>query len=898
MSYAPIELVPLQDLSSAATPDTVHEDDTDTSSTSEVFADIDHYAKTNGDPEQFHDDPSFQAQLRKFTKAGNASRKICALVFLVCFGLWAVALAIYSNGNARRAASTLWHGTDTNLVLLANRNLSLNAYDPKHANVTMRAYRTALFMAPTKMVRWLLPAQFPKTLTDSSRGFYLTSENSQYIIRQADSTYRRVMLESNQFEYENNFFYAKDLQLNPGESVDNRDAWHLVMSDSTLQWRHSSFSLYWIWQPISGEIIPIQPPSHTLPDELELLHFAHFDPSGTFIVYGYAHNLYIMTVADQKTIQITTDGSPNIFNGKPDWVYEEEIYPFDNMIWWSPDLKQLVYASIDDTGVSEYKIEYYVKDPGEVAMSYEDGGPEKIEGVNQYPVHSGIKYPKPGSKNPTVALFSYDVEQGKSTLIEDLADGVIGDDFVLYDVRWIDNENLLLKLADRNSKIQRKKLASPKKSSKVSLVSTTNTTEFGGWIEKSAPIVLVMQEGANKYLDRVVVDNVVQLALFDLAGAELYSKLLGPVNYLANFAYDAMENCVYGMFGTDLNSSFAAVSLTDLLKKVIAEGGKFEASFSSDAHFVDLKYKGPDQPWQKLVNMALWHLDSISIPDLDPIDDGKRLSQVLAQTNIPTRAHTTVKVGHGKDQVELNVIEIFPPNFNPKEKHPLLVHAYGGPGSHIVDYAFLVDFQDIVSSQLNAVVLILEPRGTGSDNWKLKSYATGNIGYWEPRDITSITKDYIKTNKYVDDRKTAIWGWSYGGFTTLKTLEFDHGEVFHYGMAVAPVTNWLFYDSMYTERYMNQPSENKNYKAMSRINEFENFGKVDRFLIMHGTADDNVHLQNSMWLMDNFDVKNIENYDVHFFPDSDHSIYYHNAFSVVYDKLLWWLERAFMGYYN
>ena len=117
-------------------------------------------------------------------------------------------------------------------------------------------------------------------------------------------------------------------------------------------------------------------------------------------------------------------------------------------------------------------------------------------------------------------------------------------------------------------------------------------------------------------------------------------------------------------------------------------------------------------------------------------------------------------------------------------------------------------------------------------------------------------------------------------------------------MAVAPVTNWLFYDAVYTERYMGLPSENDNYNKTSRIKEFKNFDSVKRFLIMHGMSDDNVHLQNLLWLLDKFNLNNLENYDVHFFPDNDHSIYYHNSNLIVYDKLLHWLFDAFSGKFD
>ncbi|PHH91529.1 hypothetical protein CDD83_132 [Cordyceps sp. RAO-2017] len=148
---------------------------------------------------------------------------------------------------------------------------------------------------------------------------------------------------------------------------------------------------------------------------------------------------------------------------------------------------------------------------------------------------------------------------------------------------------------------------------------------------------------------------------------------------------------------------------------------------------------------------------------------------------------------------------------------------------------------------------------------------------------------------YVDPARLAIWGWSYGGFAALKTLEQDAGATFGYGMAVAPVTDWRFYDSVYTERYMRLPADNAAGYAASRVANASALGAATRFLLVHGAADDNVHLQNSLHLLDDLDRAGVRNYDVHLFPDSDHSISFHNANRIVYYKLRDWLVNAFNG---
>lgn len=887
MSYEPVDQIPLQDLSSTTTPDTM-EDESDHSDTSEMFTEINNYTSKRSDLEDFLSDPNFQQMFLRFQGTRTITKRMCVVMSILMFAIWLIALIVYSEGNAQKVASGVWHGSATTQVLLLNRNVTLNAFLPQNANVTFDTYRKGLYFPDYKVIRWLTRTQFPKDDSYAVNGYYLATEGSEVVIRKANSDYRLVLLENTVFEYGNNFFNLADLVLNPGARADDASAFHVIRSDITRQWRHSSYSLFWLWQPISGNLIPIQPPGSE-PDRLEKLHFVEFSPSGEYLIFGYNQDLFAMGVASKAIAVLTNSDSRNIFNGKPDWVYEEEVVADEKMIWWSPDLKKLVFASIDDTDVADYQFSFYVKSPEEVASSFDE------RDLNQYPVQAFVKYPKPGTNNPLISLQVFDVDEQTITRIEGLSDEYIGEDFILNDATWI-GSSLLLKLTDRTSTILEKKLILSSDNS-VKFISRQDTSEFNGWIEKSQPIVLVRHGDTVKYLEKVVVDNLVQLALFDLADSENYSKLLGPIHYESAVAYDDVDNSVFGMWGTNNEVLFGLVSIEDGLKRVIANDGKFLPYFSPDGHFVELNYDGPLEPWQKLINVADFGED-VDLDHYTLISDVKTLSNTLSFTNVPTRVQTKVKVGHGKDAVELNMIEIFPPNFDPTRKHPLLVNAYGGPGSTNVDAGFLIDFHEVVSSELNAVVLLIDPRGTGSDDWNLKQWAYEKLGYWEPRDLTAIVQDYIKINNYVDDKRTALWGWSYGGFTTLKTLEFDGGQVFKYGMAVAPVTNWMFYDSIYTERYMKSPKENENYDKISQISDFKKFSDVQRFLIMHGTADDNVHIQNSLWLLDRFDMESVENYDMHFFPDSDHSIYYHNANVIVYDKLLKWLEKAFKGAYD
>lgn len=893
MAYEPIAQIPLEDLAATESTDFVG-NDSDSSILSGFFFEIDHHECDEDQKQDFLSDPDFQTQLQNFIGTKTLRKLLFWLLFAFVFLLWATGLVVYSTGNIRHATLNMWHGGHTNLISLSDRNLSLNSFLPQHSNLTFENYRKATFINRRRRVDWLRLSQFPQSKSNYANGFYLTETKHGFSILQQGTDYEYQILKSLQFSYGNTFFYAEDIYLNPGTAVDDDSVTHILISNVDQQWRNSQFAIYWIWLPATETVFPIQPPGAETSQNIEKLHFVKFDPAGKYVVFGHNHDLYLFELKSGKTTRITSNGSPDIFNGKPDFVYEEEVVAGDHMVWWCPDLSNFIFATLNDTLVEDFKLNYFVKDPEEITASYQQSKSRKVNGVNQYPIQTSIKYPKPGTNLPIVTLAMYNIS------LKELASlpgevPLLGNEYILYRAQWIDQNNFLVKLADRTSTKLSKRVFKPLEWEFVD-VSCIDTSDFGGWIEKTPPVVLIPNKEEVGYTDKVVVDGLVQLVFYELPTSSNYSRVLGPVSYGSPVIYDAVENAVYGLFGTDLNLTFAAVHLGDHSFKLFHSDGDYLPRFSPDGQFVDLEYCGPQTPWQKLINMAEINSE-FNLDDMAPLNDQSRLIHAIETTNLPTRVYSKVKVDDGNYTAELNMIEIFPPNFNSKLKHPLLVHVYGGPGSAIVDKAFKVEFEDIVCSEMNAVVLIIDPRGTSPDNWKFKSSATSQLGFWEPRDLVMVTKDYINTNNYVDKMKTAIWGWSYGGFSTLKTLEFDKGEIFKYGAAVAPVSNWLFYDAIYTERYM-KSVDNPNYSAISRINAFENFKTVKRFLLMHGSADDNVHLQNTMWLLDNFDLANVENYDVHIFPDSDHSIYYHNANDMVYDRLFWWLQKAFNGFYE
>ncbi|CAH6718231.1 dipeptidyl aminopeptidase A [[Candida] jaroonii] len=880
--------------------------DLESDDTSIIFQHLDIGNQT---PEDFNDNPTFQDVLLNYKGRKSSSRHLCYIISGLMFGMWLLLLLIYANVKVTDISSSWKWKTD--LVQFGNENLTLNHYDPENKNISMDDIWQGRFSPGFRWIKWLNRPQYPKSHDNyNNAGFYMTrGSKGEFVIVNAVDNTMKVLFESPQFPYENNFFYIKDVILNPKISVDDSSAYHLVVTDTLRQWRHSKFSIYWLFKPITNEFIPLMPEKKDMdkskPSALKLLHFAEFTDDGDKIVFGIDHDLYWQNLKDLKVERITSSGSKSIFNGKPDWVYEEEVLSRDKFFWTSPDSKQLIFGTLNDTEVMDYEVDYFVKESENVGLTYDIPPTVLIDSVNQYPIKQSLKYPKPGTPNPKVSLFKYSFDERK---IEELQFNHKSDSIV-YDGDWVDDNHFLVKVSDRRSKTLSKQMVKVNENS-VTEIEALDAGSFNGWINKVSPIVRVK----NGYIDKTWTEDRTRLVYYDTPLSKeplILSKGEFDVLDTEKVVYNDNEEIIYTL--TNIKGSMSAhltgITLKGEIKVVLGgdKSGKYEFSSDDNGQFMSLEYLGPEFASQKIFSTVELHLledDDAKLgkflDSLEMTSDFSRMKSELVKYNFPTRIPRKVKIGD-KDPVEINVIEILPPNFDPnrKKKYPILVHAYGGPGSQTVDDSYILGFNDVVSATLDAIVLIIDPRGTDGKGWKFKSFSTNKIGFWEGRDLKTITSDYIKKNsKIIDKNKIALWGWSYGGFTTLKTLELDQGDTFKFGMAVAPVTNWLFYNSIYTERYMNLPTENTNYHDTARISDVEAVAKSTRFLIMHGTADDNVHLQNSLWLLDKLNIKEIENYDVHFFPDNDHGIQYHNADIVVYDKLLNWLKDAFMGKFN
>ncbi|EEP76561.1 hypothetical protein UREG_01410 [Uncinocarpus reesii 1704] len=655
----------------------------------------------------------------------------------------------------------------------------------------------------------------------------------------------------------------------------------LVMSDRLKNWRHSYTGNYWLFNVETQTGEPLDPGS---PDGR--IQLASWSPKSDSVVFTRDNNMFIRNLSSKDVKPITTDGGVNLFYGIPDWVYEEEVFSGNSATWWDNDGKFVAFLRTNESRVPEYPVQYFIPTVGRVAHA----------GEEHYPNTRKIKYPKAGAPNPTVNIQFFDVEKGEVFSIE-MEDDLPDHDRLIIEVIWASNGKVLVRETNRESDRLSMVLVDAKDRTAKVIRSQDFSKLDGGWIEPSQSTYFIPADPGNGrphdgYIETVPFEGFNHLAYFtplDNPSPVFLTSGNWEVTD-APSAVDLKRGLVYFVAAkeqpTERHVYTVRLDGSDLQPIVNTKApAYYTISLSTGAGYALLKYEGPEIPWQKVISTPA-NEERFE----ETIENNTELAGRAKDYALPSLYYQTITI----DGYTLPVVERRPPNFNPDKKYPVLFHLYGGPGSQTVSKRFKVDFQSYVASNLGYIVVTVDGRGTGFIGRKARCVVRDNLGHYEAIDQIETAKAWGK-RPYVDATRMAIWGWSYGGFMTLKTLERDAGQTFQYGMAVAPVTDWQFYDSIYTERYMHTPQNNPAGYANTAVSNVTALGQTVRFMVIHGTGDDNVHYQNTLTLLDKLDVDNVGNFDVHVYPDSDHGIYFHNAYKMLHERLSDWLVNAFNG---
>ncbi|KAJ9614404.1 hypothetical protein H2200_002540 [Cladophialophora chaetospira] len=780
---------------------------------------------------------------------------------------WGLALAVFVTGGRYKHASTLDYDHETPIKSSGKK-------------VTMEQIRSGQWQPNYAHIEWIAGPNGEDGLlleiNQPNKDFLVVEDIRSRTSSAAKGMKPKTLVKSGYFKYDGRQLYASETWVSPNMKK------VLLMTSPEKVFRHSFLGLYFILDVETQSVKPLDP---GLPDRK--IQLAQWSPQSDSIVFTRDNNLFLRSLASQQVTTITTDGGPEYFYGIPDWAYEEEVFGTNSATWWARDGQYLAFLRTNETTVPDYPVQFFLSRPS---------GKKPIEGLENYPEVKEIKYPKSGAPNPVVDVLFYDIAK-QEVFSVNIEGGFPDNTRIIFNIVFADNQKVLVSESNRESDRVRVVLVDVAAQSGHTVRTIDLKDVDGGWIEPTQHTKYIPADPENGrpddgYVDVVVSDNGNHLGYFTPLNSSTPIMLTrgdwevdgGPagVDLKHNLVYfDAAKEAptqrhVYSvkLDGTGMESLVP----TDL-------PAYYETSFSNEAGFVVLKNTGPNIPNQRVISTPV---NSETIDET--LEDNKELAKMASSHELPHQIFQNVTI----DGYTLQVVERRPPHFDPKKQYPVLFYLYGGPGSQMVNRRFHVDFQSYIASSLGYIVVTVDGRGTGFIGRKARTIIRENLGSYEAHDQIATAKIWAKKS-YVDAERMAIWGWSYGGFMTLKVLETDAGETFKYGMAVAPVTDWRFYDSIYTERYMRTPQDNPSGYDKSAISNVTAIAQNVRFLIMHGVADDNVHMQNTLTLLDKFDLAGIENYDVHFFPDSDHSIAFHNANNVVYDKLGKWLVNAFNG---
>lgn len=791
----------------------------------------------------------------------NRSKRIFWILGILCVGGWALAFVIFVAQSASKQARTEAVGA---------------VHDPDSATgsssygkpVTLDQVLTGRWAGRSHAISWIAGPNGEDGLLiekgEAGKKGYLRVED----VRNRDGNAHaasRVLMERSSVEADGQFFTPDKVWPSP----DLKKV--LLLSEYEKNWRHSFTGKYWLFDVETQTAQPLDPSNSNARIQL-----AHWSPTSDAVAFVRDNNLYLRKLSTTEVIQITEDGGEDLFYGVPDWVYEEEVISGNSVTWWSGDGRYLAFMRTNESSVPEYPVQYFLSRPS---------GKHPLPGLENYPEVRQIKYPKAGAPNPTVDMQFYDIEK-KEVFAVDMTDDFPDDDRIIIEALWTSPGKVLVRETNRESDILKVFLIDTQ-SRKGKLVRQEDIAGLdGGWVEPSQSTRYIPADPHNGrphagYIDTVIHQGYDHLAYFTpLDNPEPVMLTSGEWEVVnAPSAVDLTRGLVYfvatreapterHIYRVKLDGS-GLQPLTNTSK-----AGYHEVSFSHGASYGLVSNKGPSVPWQAIINTQG---ETVAIEQI--IEENIELSKMVEEYALPAEVYSTVTI----DGYTLQVVERRPPHFNPIKEYPVLFYLYGGPGSQTVDRKFTVDFQAYVASNLGYIVVTVDGRGTGFIGRKARCIVRGNLGHYEARDQIETAKIWAK-KKYVDSSRMAIWGWSFGGFMTLKVLEQDRGQTFQYGVAVAPVTNWALYDSIYTERYMHTPQHNPSGYRNSSITGTDALAQSTRFMIMHGVADDNVHLQNSLVLLDKLDVADVENFDIQIFPDSDHSIFFHNGHKVVYER--------------
>ncbi len=613
----------------------------------------------------------------------------------------------------------------------------------------------------------------------------------------------------------------------------------LLQKESEQIYRHSFLGKFDVKDLKSNKVTPL--------NNGNWIQEPKFSPDGSKVAFIVDNNLFYQDLTSGKITQITTDGKKNsIINGLGDWVYEEEFSHAD-YYQWNKAGDAIVFVRFDESKVPEIYIPIY--------------------GKSLYPTEMRYKYPKAGETNSTVSAQLYQLNSAKTTALNL---GSFENHYIPQLWQTNDANEIVIATSNRHhSKVDLIKVDT-KSGNLTKLFSETDNA----WIETDNLTLEFLDD--NSFLWASERDGYRQLYWYDKSGKLKKQVAKGNWEITDYYGYNpkTKEAYIQTTEKGSLNKVVSKLNINSGKTTLISyPEGNNSASFSKSFNYFINTNSTAASPYKFVLKDA-------NGKEIKELQNNNELLSKLQKDNFVTKEFITIPNSVGD---QLNAWIIKPKNFDPNKKYPLFMFQYSGPGSQQVSNSWDggngIWFEML--AQKGYVVACVDGRGTGYKGAKFKKIIYKQLGKYETEDQITAAQ-WFGNQSYIDKTRIGIFGWSFGGY--MSSLAMTKGaDTFKLGIAVAPVTNWRYYDSVYTEKFLQTPQENPEGYDQNSPTTFAKLLK-GKFLLIHGTADDNVHFQNSMEFSEAL-IQNKKQFDFMAYPDKNHGIYGGQTRPQLYEKM-------------
>lgn len=597
-------------------------------------------------------------------------------------------------------------------------------------------------------------------------------------------------------------------------------------------YRRSFTANYYVWDLNTKKLFNV---SVNGPQQLATL-----SPNGKQVAFVRNNNIYIKTLETNNEVQITTDGQFNkIINGAPDWVYEEE-FEYNQAFAWSPNGQHIAYCKFNEQNVPLFNMTMFA------------GLAPSIDKNKLYPENRTFKYPKAGDNNSIVTVHAYNIVSGQTQNIN------LGNqpDQYIPRIKWAPNGNIIIYSLNRLQNHLELLYANPQ---------TTETNIF--YSEKN-----------NYYIDETFFDDLTfidnnsfiytserdgykHIYLYNINGKLIHQVTNGNFDVTQFLGYNPKTKTIFyqSAESSAINRDIYSIKTNGKNKTLLSgKQGTNNAVFSTGCQYFINYFTDANTP-----TIVTLHNSNGKL--IRTLEDNNEFVTMLQNFEISKKEFFTFKT---TQNIELNGYILKPVNFDTTKKYPVLITQYSGPNSQEVLNEFNINWEQVIAAN-NYIVVCTDGRGTGARGEQFRKITYKQLGKYETIDQIETAK-YLGNLPYIDSNRIGIYGWSFGGFMALNCIT-QGAQYFKMAIAVAPVTNWRYYDNIYTERFMQKPQDNpEGYDNNSPINHAHKLkGKL---LIVHGTADDNVHLQNSAEMSEAL-VQANKQFDQFYYTNRNHGIY-------------------------